>query len=105
MILIRRLVKLEQLEEVRIADLCFSSSVVAAIAEDPIDHDDNSDDDATGKKYIGKKSKPLDNSYHLINFSPWSFLSLDNFFPLITFITWSFLSLDNFYHLITFITW
>ena len=54
-----------------------------------------------GKKYIGKKSKPLDNSYHLINFSPWSFLSLDNFFPLITFITWSFLSLDNFYHLIT----
>ena len=40
------MVKLEQLEEVRIADLCFSPSVLAAIAEDPIDHDDNSDDEA-----------------------------------------------------------
>ena len=29
------------MEEVRIADLCFSSTVVAAIAEDPIDHDDD----------------------------------------------------------------
>ena len=57
-ILIRRLVKLEQLEEVRIADLCFSSSVVAAIAEDPIDHDDNSDDDATGEKML--ESRPED---------------------------------------------
>ena len=49
------MVKLEQLEEVRIADLCFPSSVVAAIAEDPIDHDDNSDDDATGEKIYWEK--------------------------------------------------
>ena len=33
------------MEEVRIADLCFSSSVVAAIAKDPIDHDDDHYDD------------------------------------------------------------
>ena len=42
-------------EEVRIADLCFSPSVLAAIAEDPIDHDDNSDDDATGEKIYWEK--------------------------------------------------
>ena len=33
------------MEEVRIADLCFSSTVVTPIAEDPIDHDDDNDDD------------------------------------------------------------
>ena len=33
------------MEEVRIADLCFSSTVVAAFAEDPIDHDDDHYDD------------------------------------------------------------
>ena len=42
------------LEEVRIADLCFSCSVVAAIAEDPIDHDE--DQMIFGMMIIGKQT-------------------------------------------------